>query len=113
MSYRQIFYHIVFATKHRKPVLTEAYCKELYAYIYGIIKAKGCHLYRINGMEDHLHIFTDLHPNICLADFIKDIKVASSLWMKTSGKFPHFEHWQKGYGAFTCSIKEGMRSLVT
>ena len=35
-----------------------------------------------------------------------DIKVASSIWMKESDKFPLFEGWQDGYGAFTYSIRE-------
>ncbi|MEJ0101387.1 MAG: hypothetical protein WDO19_02020 [Bacteroidota bacterium] len=37
---------------------------------------------------------------------MKDIKVASNLWMKGSGKFPLFREWQDGYGAFTYSIRE-------
>ncbi|MFT4156005.1 hypothetical protein [Parafilimonas sp.] len=40
------------------------------------------------------------------ADYIKDIKVASNGWMKSSGLFPDFEGWQDSYGAFTYSIKE-------
>ena len=105
-SYRQIFYQIVFGTKHRQSTIDEINCRELYQYISGVIKNKNCKLYRINGMEDHLHIFSDLHPSISLSDYIKDIKVASSIWMKTCGKFPKFEAWQEGYGAFTYSIKE-------
>jgi len=41
-----------------------------------------------------------------LADFIKDIKVASNLWAKSTGNFPDFIGWQDGYGAFTYSIRE-------
>ena len=54
-------------------------------------------------MEDHIHILSDLHPSICLNDYVKEIKVASSLWMKQSGKFPAFVGWQEGYGAFSYS----------
>lgn len=106
MAYRQIFYQIVFGTKNRKPTINKEFDKELYKYIYGIIKNKKCKLYRINGVEDHIHIMSDLHPTICLSDYVKDIKVASSIWMKQSGKFPAFEGWQDKYGAFTYSIKE-------
>ena len=105
-SYRQIFYHIIFGTKYRKPTIDEAYCADLYRYMSGIIKCKNCKLYRINGVEDHIHIFSDLHPGISLSDYVKDIKVASSIWIKESGKFPHFKAWQEGYGAFTYSIRE-------
>jgi REP element-mobilizing transposase RayT len=105
-TYRQIFYQVVFGTKYRKPTIPIAHDEELYRYIGGIIKNKKCKLYRINGVEDHLHILSDLHPTVCLGDYVKDIKVASSLWMKESGKFPFFEGWQEGYGAFTYSERE-------
>ncbi len=51
--------------------------EQLYKYIWGILKKKNCHLYRINGVEDHIHIFTHLHPSISLANLIKDTKLAS------------------------------------
>jgi putative transposase len=106
MSHRQILYHLVFGTKHRKPTITEAHCTELYKYTWGIIQNKKCKLHRINGIEDHIHILSDLHPTIALADFVKDIKVSTSIWMKENGLFPNFEGWSEGYGAFTISIKE-------
>lgn len=105
-SFKQIYYQIVFGTKYRKPTINEAYCEELYKYIWGIIENKKCKLYRINGVEDHIHIFCDLHPSIALADLVKDIKVASSIWLKANGNFPDFIGWQDGYGAFTYNIRE-------
>ncbi len=106
MSYRQIFYQIVFGTKHREATITDEHTEELYKYIWGTIRNNKCKLHRINGMEDHIHIFSDLHPSLSLADYVKDIKVASSLWMKESGLFPNFIGWQESYGAFTYSIRE-------
>ncbi len=106
MSHRQIFYQIVFGTKNREATISEARCEELYKYIWGVIKNNKCKLYRINGVEDHIHIFSDLHPSISLANYVKDIKVASSIWMKECGKFSKFKGWQDKYGAFTYSIKE-------
>ena len=105
-SYRQIFYQVVFGTKNRESTINEAHCGDLYQYIGGVIKNNNCKLYRINGVEDHLHIFSDLHPSVSLARYVKDIKVSSSLWMKQCGYFPHFKGWQDGYGAFTYSIKQ-------
>ena len=102
-SYRQLLYHIVFRTKDSKPSLSQNYARELYAFIGGIIKNKNSKLYRINGIEDHLHLLTDIHPSIALADFVRDVKSNSSLWMKTSGKFPEFEAWSEGYAALSCS----------
>lgn len=105
-TYRQIYYQIVFGTKNRKPTIAKSHDETLYKYISGIIENKKCKLYRINGIEDHIHIMSDLHPSISLADYVKEIKVASSVWMKEHGMFPDFEGWQDGYGAFTYSLRE-------
>ena len=105
-SHKQIFYQIVFGTKHRNPTIVREHDVRLYQYIASIFKNKNCHLYRINGIEDHIHIVSDLHPMIRLADFIKDIKIASNEWIKSTGLFPDFIGWADGYGAFTYSIRE-------
>lgn len=105
-SYRQILYHLVFRTKYNIPAIEQDHKKELYSYIWGIIKNKNCMLYQINGVEDHIHILSDLHPSISLADYMKTIKVASSIWMKESGHFPRFRGWAGGYGAFTKTYRD-------
>ena len=105
-TFTQIYYHIVFSTKNRQQVLLPAHREPLFRYIWGIIKNHNGHVYRINGVEDHLHIFTSLHPTVCLADFVKAIKVSTSQWMKGQGLCPDFSHWQDGYGAFTHSNAE-------
>ena len=110
-TYRQIYYQIVFSTRMREMTINETHEQELYKYIWGIINNHKCKLYRINSMPDHIHIFSDLHPSVSLSDFVKAIKVASSLWMKESGKFPGFTNWQEGYGAFTYSQKEKDRVI--
>ena len=105
-TYKQIYYQIVFGTKHREPSINEKNESELYKYIWGVLKNKNCKLYRINGMPDHIHIFCELHPSISLSNLVKDIKVSTNLWMKQSGLFPEFDGWQEGYGAFTYSVRE-------
>ncbi len=105
-TYTQIYYHIVFSTKGRQPVLTADRRDDLFRYIWGIVKNKGCHLYRMNGTEDHLHILSSLHPTVSLADFIKGIKGSVSRWIRANGVFRGFPGWQDGYGAFTHSEAE-------
>ena len=80
--------------------------EDLFRYIWGIVKNRHSHLYRVNGVEDHVHILTSLHPTMNLADFVKEIKTGTSLWIKEKSVFPSFSHWQDGYGAFTHSTGE-------
>ncbi len=105
-SYRQILYHLIFRTKYSQKVLNLEHSEDLYRYIGGIIKNKKCFLYRINGMEDHIHILSDLHPNIALADYMRDIKTATSIWIKDSGNFPGFMGWADGYAALTYALRD-------
>ena len=113
-SYTQIIYQIVFSTKDRENSITKEYKEILYKYIWGILENKKCHLYRINGIENHIHIVSSLHPGVALADLIKDIKVVSSSMIKEKQIFPMFNGWQVGYGAFTYSIdaKENLIEYV-
>ncbi len=74
-SYRQILYHIVFRTKESRKVINQEHARELYAYIMGYIKNKQGFLYRINGMEEHIHILCDLHPSLALAGFMRDMNI--------------------------------------
>ncbi|MBI2281831.1 MAG: IS200/IS605 family transposase [Bacteroidetes bacterium] len=110
-TYTQILYQIVFSTKNRECTLTKSHRDELFKYIWGVLKNKKCHLYRINGVEDHLHIVTHLHPSVSLSSLVKDIKVSSSLYIKEQNLFKKFTNWQDGYGAFTYSIKEKDRLI--
>lgn len=105
-SYRQILYHLTFHTKNSEKVLHNSENEELFKYIWGVMKNKKCKLYRINGVEDHIHIVCDLHPTIALADLVKDIKVASSKWIKEKRIYSNFSNWAESYGAFTLSIRE-------
>ena len=103
-TYTQILFQIVFGTKNNERSMIESGQESLYKYIWGILKNKKCHLYRIGGVEDHIHIVTHVHPTVAVAYLIKDIKIASSDYIKTENIFPNFNGWQDGYGAFTYSI---------
>jgi REP element-mobilizing transposase RayT len=80
-TYTQLLYQIVFSTKERNPVLAKPNRARLFRYISGILKNKNCHVYIINGVEDHIHILTHIHQSIAIADLVKDIKVASNLFI--------------------------------
>lgn len=110
-TYTQILYQIVFGTKNHKRTLTSINRSVLFKYIGGILKNQKCHMYCINGVENHLHIITHIHPTVSLSSLIKDIKIASSVQIKKNNLFQQFNGWQDGYGAFTYSVKEKERLI--
>ena len=110
-TFTQILYQIVFGTRNRQRTLTVDNRPELFRYMTGVLKNQKCHVYRINGVEDHIHIVTHLHPTIALADLVKDLKLATIDLIKRDKLFRHFNGWQDGYGAFTYSISEKDRLI--
>ena len=103
-TFTQFLYQIVFTTKYRENTLIESDREKLYRYIWGILKKKRCHLYRIGGVENHLHIVTHIHQSVPVAGLVKDIKLASDDFIENEKIFPDFNGWQNGYGAFTYHI---------
>lgn len=105
-TYRQLLFHIVFSVNYRQPQLGPEIERPLHNYIAGIGRNLHCQLLYINGTADHIHILTELHPSVALSDLVKTIKVASSLWLKSTGLCPDFAGWQEGYVAFSLSVHE-------
>ena len=75
-----------------------------FQYMTGILQNKKYYLYQINGVDNHIHILIDLHSTIAVSGLIKDIKLASSKFIKEEKLFPRFNGWQTGYTAFTYSL---------
>ena len=103
-TYTQTLYQIVFSTRSHENTLNMKKIEKLYHYIFGILSNKKCFLYKIGGVENHIHIIMSLHPTVSLSGLMKDIKLAASDWIKKERIFPYFNGWQDGYGAFTYSI---------
>jgi REP element-mobilizing transposase RayT len=54
-------------------------------------------------VEDHVHLLARLARTVTIADWVKELKRVSSLWLhERGGKFDDF-HWQAGYGVFSVS----------
>lgn len=106
MSKTQCLYHIVFATKRRERTITFEQRRELYKFIYGVLTKRQCHVYRINGMSDHVHVLVDLHPTIALADIAQAIKQNSSIWLSKNPLFPYFDSWAKEFYGFSLGQRD-------
>lgn len=81
-----------------------AHKRELYAYLFGIIRNMKCFLLRMNGMSDHVHILVDVHPTVALAELVKTMKQSSSHWLQQSSSFPNFIGWADGYYAVSIGV---------
>ncbi len=105
-SYTNLIYHLVYSTKERQTLITNALQPRLYEYIGGMIRKRGGICLEIGGMSDHIHILAKLKPDSALSDIMRDLKANSTGWMHDV--FPEMKDftWQRGYGAFTVSSSQ-------
>jgi putative transposase len=99
-TYLSLHYHIVFGTKNREPIIKGSVRTRLHEYLGGTIRGLGGFPQGVGGVEDHVHILAGLPATLCLSDLMRELKKASSGWMRTEGGLPHF-NWQQGYAAFS------------
>ena len=100
----QLYVHIVYSTKHRKPFLKDREFRDrTQRYLAGICKGLHCPALIVGGVEDHVHVLCRLGKNVPVADLVRDLKRDSSKWVKREEPRLADFHWQQGYGAFSIS----------
>ena len=103
-SLSQIHVHLVFSTKNRIPFLTNDDIRaEMHNYLGGLSNKHHCPVMCVGGATDHIHILALLGRETSQADWVRDLKRASSLWIKERFKGMGLDDfaWQSGYGCFT------------
>ena len=74
MPYCQLYYHLVWATKERQPLLAG----DREPVVYDFLRAKACGLggfvYALNGTEDHVQLVVSIPPRLALSDFVGQVK---------------------------------------
>ena len=105
-TYTQLYIQFVFAVKHRESLIRNEWKNDLYKYITGIVQNNKSKMLAINGTADHIHIFIGYKPTIAIPDLVKDIKLASGLWINENKLTSHRFNWQEGYGAFSYRLRD-------
>ena len=83
-------------------MIDTAWRKRLHEYLGGTVNCLHGHTQGVGGTEDHVHLLVGLKSTHCLADFMRELKKSSSMWVHDEIGFANFA-WQEGYGAFTVS----------
>ena len=104
-SLAQIYVHIVFSTKDRKPWLRDDSLRDqLYAYMATILRDNvDSPALIINGVEDHVHTLVRLSRKFPVMKVVQESKVETSKWLKRQATVASEFAWQAGYGAFSVS----------
>jgi len=81
-SLSNIIIHLIWSTKDRHPWLESDIREKMHAFLAGAVRQCGCEAYRVGGVADHVHLAVRLSRTLCVADLVKEVKSASSKWLK-------------------------------
>ena len=105
MPYWKLYYHLIWGTRDREPLLTP----DLEATVHGYLRAKatglGARVFALNGVEDHVHLVVSVPPKISVARFVGQVKAVASTKLNKSNLLDRPFSWQSEYGAFSFDAK--------
>ena len=102
-SLSAVYIHLVFSTKDRRPFFRDRNLRsELHTQLGRISKELGCAPIITGGVEDHVHQLVRFGRTVTQAEWVKELKRVSNLWLKREHLIRDFE-WQGGYADFSVS----------
>ncbi len=106
MTYWRLFYHVVWATKDREPLIRPDLEQDLWRVIVGKTTAQGAAVHAVGGTEDHVHVVASVPPRLALSEFVAQLKGSSSHFVnhKLASSDPF--GWQAEYGILSFDGKQ-------
>ena len=111
MTVWKIYYHLVWATHDRLPLIVPMVESELHDYMSGKSHSLGCRVHAIGGIVDHVHLIVSIPPNLSVSEYVKRIKGSSSRWMNQVELGQKFA-WQREYGVFSLGSKQLEQAML-
>ena len=106
MSYVSSYFHCVFSTKERRPLITPALRERLWPFLGGIARQHKMKALEIGGVADHLHLLLSLPATLSPAKAMQLLKGGSSKWVHETFPEHRLFGWQEKYGAFSVSVSQ-------
>ena len=103
-SLSAVYIHLVFSTKDRRPFLRDQKVRDaLHAQLGAMSRNLDCPPLLVGGVADHIHLLARFGRTITQAEWVKEIKRVSNLWLhEQSRDYADFQ-WQGGYADFSVS----------
>lgn len=109
MTYWKTFYHLVWATKNREPLITTERALIVASSIQIYTSKVDATIHAIGMMPDHIHIAISIPPNVAVSDLVQKFKGGSSHLVGEREGTRVFR-WQPKFGPF--SFDEGRLASV-
>ena len=105
MPYWKLYYHFIWGTKDRLPLILPGFEAGLYRVITAkVIEMNGI-VYAIGGIEDHIHLAVSVPPKIAVAKFVGEVKGNSSHFVNHVVKPDCEFYWLDEYGVLSFGEK--------
>jgi putative transposase len=101
MSWWQLYYHVVWATRGREPLIVQSIEPLVHRQLRLIAQHQHVTVHAVGGTDDHIHMAITIPPTLAVATAMKHIKGVSShdMSLEIGGTFG----WQADYGINTFS----------
>ena len=100
MPYCQLYYHLVWTTRDRIPLLTPTAEPAILDYLRWRAVGLGAAVFALSGAADHVHLVAAIPPRLAVAAFIGQVQnSAASRFNRRSPEEPLA--WAGDYGALT------------
>jgi putative transposase len=98
-------YHLVWCPKYRRPVLVGDVEKRLIVLLYEVAAQLGVTIHALEVMPDHVHLFVEADPTLCVAELAARFKGRTSHDLRS--EFPSLRSrlptlWSRSYYAGSC-----------
>ncbi len=102
MPFIATYYHVIWATYLRSPIITPKIEKVIFDAIRHKSQELKSPIWAINSVEDHIHIAVSISPRVAPAEWVRIMKGRSSC--DVNQRYPSEDNgfqWQGGYGLLT------------
>ncbi|MDX2140728.1 MAG: IS200/IS605 family transposase [Chloroflexota bacterium] len=101
MPFAITYYHIVWTTHERQPMIERDHVGPLMDAIDEACEKLGCKIYALSVLPDHLHIAVSIPPRIAVLDWVRDMKIASARAVHKALPAADDLLWDRGCGVIT------------
>jgi putative transposase len=101
MPFWHLHYHFVWPTKDRLPIIDPRAEPMIYDLIRGKAAGLGASVFALNGTANHVHLVAAVPPKLAVAEFIDQVKGATSARYNQAARRETPLSWQDEYGAFS------------
>lgn len=101
MPYWKCYYHVIWATKQRQPVITPVVETIILNAVQQKCTEMGCNLLAANTALDHVHVAMSIPPAMAVAEAVANLKGTSSRAVNLALEQEERFRWQESYGVLT------------